>query len=148
MGEVRSKKTEKISEDEYKKGYRLACQSFIDMPVEVEIPNTKDPMLFPGMFAQVRIPIMKIEQALLVPRDAVLEDARGTYLYVADPSSQTAKRRDVTLEDVGPEEALVAEGLEYGEALVIRGQELLHDGARVQWDGFPHTGSASGTTPT
>jgi membrane fusion protein (multidrug efflux system) len=113
--------------------------------VEVKVSNSDDLMLFPGMFARVRIPLMRIEQALLVPRDAVLEDTKGIYLYVADPSSRTAKRRDVTIEDVGPEEALVADGLKYGEMIIVGGQELLHDGALIRWDGSPHRESARNT---
>jgi multidrug efflux pump subunit AcrA (membrane-fusion protein) len=76
---------------------------------------------------------MTLEQALLVPRDVLMEDERGTYLYVVDRSTKTALRRDLVLGDIGPEEALVMDGLNAGEVVVVRGQERLHNGTSVDW---------------
>jgi membrane fusion protein (multidrug efflux system) len=103
--------------------------------VEVEVPNQGEFLLLPGMFARVRIPVLALEQATLVPRDALLEDLQGTYLYVVDPVTQTARRRNVVVGDRGPEEALILSGIAQGDLLVTRGQELLHDEAPIQWDG-------------
>jgi multidrug efflux pump subunit AcrA (membrane-fusion protein) len=103
--------------------------------VEVEVPNQGESRLLPGMFARVRIPVLAIEGATLVPRDALLEDPQGAYLYVADPVSRTARRRNVVVGDQGPEEALILSGIAQGDLLVTRGQELLHDGAPIQWNG-------------
>jgi multidrug efflux pump subunit AcrA (membrane-fusion protein) len=103
--------------------------------VEVEVPNQGEFLLLPGMFARVRIPILAIAQAILVPRDVVLEDLQGSYLYVVDPATRTARRRNVVVGDQGPEEALILSGIAQGDLLVTRGQELLHDGAPIQWNG-------------
>jgi membrane fusion protein (multidrug efflux system) len=104
--------------------------------IEVKVNNQLKPMLLPGMFARVRVPIMTLDEALLVPRDVLLEDDRSTYLYVVDRSTKTARRRDLILGDLGPEEAVVSEGLSTGETIVVRGQERLHDGAAVEWSAF------------
>jgi membrane fusion protein (multidrug efflux system) len=101
--------------------------------VEVKVDNQLKPTLLPGMFARVRVPIMTLDQALVIPRDALLEDDRSTYLYVVDRSTKTVRRRNLVLWEIGPEEAVVSEGLSAGETVVVRGQERLHDGAPVEW---------------
>jgi multidrug efflux pump subunit AcrA (membrane-fusion protein) len=101
--------------------------------LEIKVVNQGNAIILPGMFARVRIPVRAMDQALLVPRDALMEDDRGPYVYVVDESTQTAQRRDLVLDDLGPEEALVAEGLSPGESVVVRGQERLQEGTSVQW---------------
>ncbi len=76
-----------------------------------------------------------------------MEDERGTYLYVVDHSTKTAHRRDLVLDDLGPEEAVVKEGLSIGEIVVLRGQERLNNGAPVEWAASPSS-SASGDSPS
>lgn len=102
--------------------------------VEIHVNNQQNELLLPGMFARVRIPVLNRSQAVTVPRAAILEDEKGSYVYVADLSSQAAQRRDVVVGDFGSEEALINEGLRPGERIIIRGQELLHDGASIQWE--------------
>ncbi|MFQ6078089.1 MAG: efflux RND transporter periplasmic adaptor subunit [Thermodesulfobacteriota bacterium] len=115
-------------------------------PVEVEVNNQLKPMILPGMFARVRFPVMTLDQALVIPRDALMEDDRGTYLFTVDHSTKTARRRDLVLEDLGPEEAVVREGLSAGETVVVRGQERLHNGAPVEW-AAPSSSSVPGNSP-
>jgi len=100
--------------------------------VEVKVTNPGRPRILPGMFARVRLPVISLSGALLVPRDALMEDDQGIYVFIVDQSSNTARRRDLVLEDVGSEEALVREGLRGGETIVVRGQERLRDGAPVE----------------
>jgi multidrug efflux pump subunit AcrA (membrane-fusion protein) len=115
--------------------------------VEVKVNNQLKPMIMPGMFARVRFPITRLDQVLLVPRDALLEDDRGNYVYVLDRSTKTARRRDLVIEDLRPEEAVVREGLSAGETIVVRGQQRLHDGAAIEWTASPSS-SASGDSPS
>ncbi|NIO07794.1 MAG: efflux RND transporter periplasmic adaptor subunit, partial [Deltaproteobacteria bacterium] len=115
--------------------------------VEVKVDNQVKPMILPGMFARVRFPVVTLDQALSLPRDALMEDERGTYLYVVDPSTKTAHRRDLVLDDLGPEEAVVRKGLSIGDIVVLRGQERLNNGAPVEWGAAPSS-SASGDSPS
>jgi membrane fusion protein (multidrug efflux system) len=110
--------------------------------VEVKVDNQLKPMLLPGMFARVRVPVITLDEALLVSRDALMEDDRGFYLYTIDHSAKKAQKKRLVLGDIGPEEAVVSEGLSAGETVVISGQERLHDGASVDWAG---PGSSSRT---
>ncbi len=100
--------------------------------VEIKVTNHGRPMILPGMFARVRLPVLSLNQALLVPRDALMEDEQGPYLYVFDHSTQSARRRNLVLGDVGPDEALVMDGLGTGEKVIVRGQERLNDGTPVK----------------
>jgi membrane fusion protein (multidrug efflux system) len=102
--------------------------------VEVHVKNRNEPMLMPGMFSRVQIPLQKFDKALMVPRDALLEDEKGSYLYVADMSNGEARRRGVVVGELGPEEALILSGIKIGESIVVRGQELLNDGALIHWE--------------
>jgi multidrug efflux pump subunit AcrA (membrane-fusion protein) len=102
--------------------------------VEVHVKNREEPMLMPGMFSRVQIPLQKFDRALMVPRDALLEDGKGSYLYVADMPNGQARRRDVAVGELGPEEALILSGVKIGESLIVRGQELLNDGAFIHWE--------------
>ena len=52
-GEVRGGKTEKLSDDEYAKGYRLACLSHIEKSVVVEIPP--DSRLHRGVLDRTKV---------------------------------------------------------------------------------------------
>jgi membrane fusion protein (multidrug efflux system) len=115
--------------------------------VEVKVNNQLKPMIMPGMFARVRFPITRLDEVLLVPRDALLEDNRGNYVYVLDRSTKTARRRDLVIGDLRPEEAVVRKGLSAGETIVVRGQERLHDGAAIEWTASPSS-SASGDSPS
>ena len=117
--------------------------------VEVEVNNQVKPMILPGMFARVRFPVMTLEHALLVPRDALMEDDRGIYLYTVDHSTKTAHRRDLVLEYLGPEEAVVRKGISPGETIVVWGQERLRNGAPVEWvASSSSSASRDSTSPT
>lgn len=101
--------------------------------IEVLVKNERDPFLLPGMFARVRIPVFRVEKALLVPRDALFEDDSGPYLYVVDETLGTAEQRHIAIAALDPEEALISKGVSPGELIVIQGHRLLHPGAPVQW---------------
>jgi membrane fusion protein (multidrug efflux system) len=51
------------------------------MAAEVDVPNPER-LLKPGMFAAVRLIVEQRDQALTLPRPAVLRDDRGRYVYV------------------------------------------------------------------
>ncbi|MCK5554145.1 MAG: efflux RND transporter periplasmic adaptor subunit, partial [Deltaproteobacteria bacterium] len=117
--------------------------------VEVKVNNRVKPIILPGMFARVRFPITALDKVLLVPRGVLFEDDGGTYLYVVEHSTKTARRRDLVLEHIGPEEAVVKEGLRAGETIVVRGHERLHDGAAIEWTASPlHSSPRESPTST
>ena len=92
--------------------------------VTVEIPRYP-PDTRPGDFATVHIVTERHEDAVVIPKLAVVEDGEGPVVFVA--SAQTAERRAVRL---GFEEGRgieVLEGIRPGEPVVIKGQYRLKD---------------------
>ncbi|HYO14332.1 MAG TPA: efflux RND transporter periplasmic adaptor subunit [Thermoanaerobaculia bacterium] len=109
---------------------------------EVEIANS-DGRLKPGMFATVSISYLTEPTALLVPKTALVEDERETYLFVAEKGpapdgkgeAWTAKRVPVLRIGAGSEERrneVAIEGdVQAGQPVITLGQQELRDGATV-----------------
>ena len=98
--------------------------------VEITIDNS-DLRLKPGMFAKVKIPVEIREDAILLPRSAVIEDSiRNTQIVfvVADGHS---KRRQVEMGLTEGSRVEITNGLSEGEQVVIAGQHTLKDGEEV-----------------
>ncbi|HUP90681.1 MAG TPA: efflux RND transporter periplasmic adaptor subunit [Solimonas sp.] len=86
--------------------------------------------LKPGMFGRIEIRYDRREQALLVPKDAVLtEDAANAVFVVAGGK---AHRRPLKLGYSDGELYEVLEGLKDGEEVVVTGQTNLKDEAKVE----------------
>lgn len=92
--------------------------------------DAKQSELRPGMFARTEILYDHREQALLIPRDAVLTEDAAESVYVV--AGGHARRRLIRIGygDAGNFEVL--EGLKAGEQVVTTGQTSLKDGAKVQ----------------
>lgn len=86
--------------------------------------------LWPGGFVTVRLLVRTDQGATVVPPVAVQRGPQGAYLYVVG-SDLKAERRDVTqgVEDVGV--AVISDGLQPGERVVVDGAARLTDGAKV-----------------
>jgi RND family efflux transporter MFP subunit len=97
--------------------------------------------LKPGMFGRVEIQYDRREQALLVPKDAVLtEDAANSVFVVAD---KKARRRPVKLGYSDGDNYEVLEGLKADEQVVTTGQSSLKDDAKVEVvNAKPESGAA------
>lgn len=91
--------------------------------------------LLPGTSARARILLPADDSAIGVPRDALLRQPDGGFnvfvLEAADDGTTVARRRGVTvLRDRG-EMVAVSAGVSEGERVVVRGNEALADGDRV-----------------
>ena len=98
--------------------------------VEIVIDNAAL-RLKPGMFAKVRIPVEIYQDALLLPRSAIIEDSIKkihTVFVVADGRSQ---RRQVEMGLAEGSRVQITNGLSEGEQVVIAGQHTLKDGEEV-----------------
>lgn len=89
------------------------------------------PALLPGASARARFEFEYNENAVLLPRDALLRNADGNYSVFIVQNNQ-AQRRQVQLGRAGRDGYLVREGLNPGEQVVIRGNEILRDGQPVK----------------
>lgn len=98
--------------------------------VKIDIPN-KDNDIKSGMIANVKINLGKVSN-ITVPADALIDDAEGTAIYVYNPETETAHRREVKTGEVFVDEIEIVEGLEEGESIVIEGHYRLNDGEKVK----------------
>jgi membrane fusion protein (multidrug efflux system) len=109
-------------------------------PAEITIDN-RDGELRPGMIVRVALVRRVYENAIVVPRDAVLERDTGTVLFVV--KGDKAELRKVA---TGPSERsriVILDGLAAGEELIVGGHRNLVDGQRVRVVSARSAGGAS-----
>lgn len=96
--------------------------------MEIEIPNGRA-RLKPGMYARVRLISDNKDDALVVPKSAVIDSQgrKGVYLV----KNGQAVLRYVTLGLEEPERIEVTDGLAEGDEVVSTGATSLRDGAKV-----------------
>jgi len=93
----------------------ISTRSFL---VRAICPNS-DHRIFPGAFAHVSIPLKQIDDAILIPTQAVIPELKGQSVYISDGgiakkvSVQTGIRNDSTIQ--------ITEGLHAGDTLLISG---------------------------
>ncbi|MCL1814408.1 MAG: efflux RND transporter periplasmic adaptor subunit [Treponema sp.] len=99
------------------------------------LPNSSgrvDPRILPGMFATVSLVTESRKDVPVIPRPVLIHTYGSWIVFVVPENSAAARRREVTL---GLEDETMVEilaGLEYGERVVIEGQNFLTDGDPVR----------------
>jgi multidrug efflux pump subunit AcrA (membrane-fusion protein) len=85
--------------------------------------------------------IFRVENnAIVVPRSAVQTGQKGTFVFVADQG--VARVRNVTVDRIIDQFAVVSEGLTGDETVVTDGQLLITDGVKVEQRGGGGGGQA------
>ncbi len=108
-------------------GNRMA-QTF---EARIDLPPEAAQIWAPGQLADVRLPTALLDQALLVPRDALVLRREAKYVYRITPDS-TAEQVKVTL-GPGRGEWIVVQGeLSPGDRVAVRGAERLSNGQAVE----------------
>jgi membrane fusion protein (multidrug efflux system) len=112
--------------------------------IEIEAPRYTD--LLPGMFARLTLKLETIQDAIVVPIDAIVAAPGGTIVFVVDGG--IAVRRPV---QTGTEEAgniQIVSGLQAGEQVVTAGNDKLKDGVPVRVAGEKKMGEALSKEPS
>ena len=94
--------------------------------VRAEVPNPQED-LSPGQFVHARLLGAVRPKAILLPKRAVLQGAKGSFVWVVGPQSK-AEFRPIKLGDWYGDEWFVNEGLHSGDTVVVDG------GIKVQPD--------------
>lgn len=84
-----------------------------------------------GQLVSVAVPIQAPEEALTVPRDALILRQNGSYVYRINDEN-LAERIDVRIGDSEGDRVAVSGALREGDRIAIRGAENLTDGAAVR----------------
>jgi multidrug efflux system membrane fusion protein len=101
-----------------------------------------DNALWPNEFVKVRLLLRTLKGATVVPAAAVQRGPQGTFVYVVGPD-QVANVRQVEVNSVDSQTAVVTKGVTSGEQVVVEGQNQLRPGAKVQGRAPQGAGSAA-----
>jgi RND family efflux transporter MFP subunit len=99
------------------------------LQAEVYIPN-RDRFLKPGMFANVEVVLLEKPQTLAIPREAILESDNEMSVFVVEGKQAVRKRIAIGYEQDRMVEVL--KGLNEGDQVVIKGQQLIKDGSTLR----------------
>jgi multidrug efflux pump subunit AcrA (membrane-fusion protein) len=105
----------------------------MEVKVNVENPGSR---LKAGMFAKVRLITEEKENIVKIPASAMIQRFGEIYVFTAEadsanPANYVARRRIITPGILIDNILEVQAGLSPDEEVIIRGQSLLEDGARV-----------------
>lgn len=98
-------------------------------PVEIEVDNPES-RLKPEMVAQLYVSRAVLDSALVVPRSAIIRDENGNSVFVVNrtDSIPTAERHRLTLGPNYAGKAVVEDGLQAGDEVIVLGQNNLTEG--------------------
>ena len=115
-------------------GLRKGKLSFVDSAVDATSGTVKvkavfantDQALWPGAFVTVKMALQKLPDAIVVPQAAIVQNARGTAVFVSGPGNVAAVRPVKVLAAAGTE--AVVSGLKAGERVVLDGRQNVRPG--------------------
>jgi len=93
--------------------------------------DRQDPRVNAGMFAKIKLDTIAYPDRIAVPEEALIDLKGAKYVYVAR-GDNTVELRQVTPGVAVDGRIEIAAGLAAGESVVIAGQQLLSDGARIR----------------
>ena len=91
--------------------------------LRAEVPNASN-LLMPGMFVQVRIPQAQVENAILVPQQAVTRGTAGDTVMVANADGTYAPKTIHIVQSQG-NNWVVNGGLNVGDQVIVNGMEMV-----------------------
>lgn len=104
-------------------------QSTGTIRLKATFPNQRN-QLWPGQFVNAHLLLATETQVLTVPSVAVQHSAGGLYVYTVQANA-TVKRQTVQVPLDDGTVAVIAQGVQDGQAVVTNGYSRLQDGARV-----------------
>jgi len=99
--------------------------------LRADFPNEKR-LLWPGALVNIRLLLTTRKNGLTVPVAAVQQGPHGQYVYVVD-SNGVAQMRPVKVGQISDGQALVDDGVQANETVVVAGQYRVQPGSHVQF---------------
>lgn len=94
-------------------------------------PNV-DASLWPGQFVNVRLQLRTLDQALVIPTQAVQRGADGDYVYLVKADDTVAQQPVTQGEEADDSQVVITKGLKSGDRVVTEGQFRLKPGSKVR----------------
>ena len=113
--------------------------------VRAEVPNP-DGMLLPGMYVRVHLEQAQVENAMLIPQQAVTRNEKGNFVMVVAEDGTVAPR-PVQISQSQGNNWIVTSGLKSGEQVMVDGLIKLGMGAK-KVKPVPWKGDGTATAPT
>jgi membrane fusion protein (multidrug efflux system) len=91
-------------------------------------------LLLPGMYVKVRIEIKEVTPAIMIPRDAIIEDQTGKSVLIVNKSN-IVERRQIVLaadQDQADMDVGLKSGLQPGEMVIVGGIQKVRQGMKVK----------------
>jgi membrane fusion protein, multidrug efflux system len=96
---------------------------------KAEFPNA-DLQLWPGQFANVRLLVDTLKDAVVIPTAAVQRGPNGTFVFAVSPND-IATVRSIQVSQQDDTQAVASSGLQVGERVITTGFNQLADGTRI-----------------
>lgn len=132
------------------RGQRSGKLQFVDSLVDAASGTVKvkagfdnaDQALWPGAYVDVQLTVQTLSGAIVVPQAAIVQNPRGTVVFVVDAQGRAALRPVAVLQTAGLD--AVVSGLTPGERVVLDGRQNLRPGsALVVRDGAARAASGA-----
>ncbi|MBI5129520.1 MAG: efflux RND transporter periplasmic adaptor subunit [Rhodopseudomonas palustris] len=110
----------------------------------------KDHALWPGLAVSTRLLVKTLDDAVVVPNDAIQHGADGLYAYAVDPDNK-AQIRKLQVGAANDQTTVIERGLEPGDRVIVGGQYKVKPGSTVSFkvaDGQPPPAPAPGSPAT
>jgi len=141
-GEIEQGTQVQVSPNAYEAEARGGRVSFVGLaidegsrtfPIEVAVENA-DRSLKPSMVVRMDVTRQILENAIVVPTEAVVRDERGTSVFVVaqDTAGAVASRRVVELGPNAGDTVVLRSGVEAGDQIIVSGAGELAEGDRVR----------------
>ena len=99
-------------------------------PVEITMDNSSEHPLRAGMFGRVSFTSLAQNEALAIPREALVGSMKDPRIFVVDGA--IARERTIVVGGEAGTDLMVLSGLRAGESVVVNGQNNLKDSVAVQ----------------
>lgn len=99
-------------------------------PIQFQVTNTKDLAIKAGMFGKVSSKRSQIEQGIVIPSSAILEESGKAQVYLV--TNGKAVLQTITVSKTIGNKSIVSSGLKAGDVIVTNGFINLFDGANVE----------------
>ena len=119
------------------RGSRTGRLQFVDSQVDaasgtVKVKagfDNKDQALWPGAYVDVLLTVQTLADAIVVPQAAIVQDARGSVVFVVGPDNRALMKPVTVLQAAGLD--AVVSGVKPGERLVLDGRQNVRPGSML-----------------
>ncbi|MGD9639182.1 MAG: efflux RND transporter periplasmic adaptor subunit [Alphaproteobacteria bacterium] len=94
--------------------------------------NNAEEKLWPGMFVNTTIQLGRVKSAIVIPASALQGDEQNRFVFVADLANNKAVKKNVTLDQIINENAIIKDGLSELDFVIMDGLLKVLDGTQIE----------------